>query len=176
MIRTFENYHPKVADSAWVDATALVIGEVELAEDVSVWPMTVVRGDVNWIRVGPRTNIQDGSVVHVAHAGGMNPSGYPTVIGADVTVGHKAIVHACTIEDACLIGMGATIMDGAVLGAESMLGAGALVPPGKELPGGYLYVGSPAKAVRELTDDEREFLRYSAAHYVKVKNRHRGAI
>ncbi len=176
MIRTFENYRPKVADSAWVDATALVIGEVELAEDVSVWPMTVVRGDVNWIRVGPRTNIQDGSVVHVAHAGGMNPSGYPTVIGADVTVGHKAIVHACTIEDACLIGMGATIMDGAVLGAESMLGAGALVPPGKELPGGYLYVGSPAKAVRELTDDEREFLRYSAAHYVKVKNRHRGAI
>ena len=176
MIRTFENYRPQIADSAWVDATALVIGEVELAEDVSVWPMTVVRGDVNWIRVGPRTNIQDGSVVHVAHAGGMNPSGYPTVIGADVTVGHKAIVHACTIEDACLIGMGATIMDGAVLGAESMLGAGALVPPGKELPGGYLYVGSPAKAVRELTDDEREFLRYSAAHYVKVKNRHRGAI
>lgn len=176
MIRTFENYRPKVADSAWVDATALVIGEVELGEDVSVWPMTVVRGDVNWIRVGPRTNIQDGSVVHVAHAGGMNPTGYPTTIGADVTVGHKAIVHACTIEDACLIGMGATIMDGAVLGAESMLGAGALVPPGKELPGGHLYVGSPAKAVRELTDEEREFLRYSAAHYVKVKNRHRGGV
>lgn len=176
MIRTFENYRPQIADSAWVDATALVIGEVELAEDVSVWPMTVVRGDVNWIRVGPRTNIQDGSVVHVAHAGGMNPTGYPTVIGADVTVGHKAIVHACTIEDACLIGMGATIMDGAVLGAESMLGAGALVPPGKELPGGYLYVGSPAKAVRELTEDERDFLRYSAAHYVKVKDRHRGAV
>ncbi|QIT53897.1 gamma carbonic anhydrase family protein [Aquisalimonas sp. 2447] len=176
MIRTFETYRPKVADSAWVDATALVIGEVELGEDASVWPMTVVRGDVNWIRVGPRTNIQDGSVVHVAHAGGMNPTGYPTVIGADVTVGHKAIVHACTIEDACLIGMGATIMDGAVLGAESMLGAGALVPPGKELPGGYLYVGSPAKAVRELTEDERDFLRYSAAHYVKVKDRHRGAV
>ena len=176
MIRTFETYRPKVADSAWVDATALVIGEVELGEDASVWPMTVVRGDVNWIRVGPRTNIQDGSVVHVAHAGGMNPTGYPTIIGADVTVGHKAIVHACTIEDACLIGMGATIMDGAVLGAESMLGAGALVPPGKELPGGYLYVGSPAKAVRELTEDERDFLRYSAAHYVKVKDRHRGAV
>lgn len=176
MIRTFETYRPKVADSAWVDAMALVIGEVELGEDASVWPMTVVRGDVNWIRVGPRTNIQDGSVVHVAHAGGMNPTGYPTIIGADVTVGHKAIVHACTIEDACLIGMGATIMDGAVLGAESMLGAGALVPPGKELPGGYLYVGSPAKAVRELTEDERDFLRYSAAHYVKVKDRHRGAV
>ena len=176
MIRTFETWRPQVADSAWVDATALVLGEVELAEDVSVWPMTVIRGDVNWIRVGPRTNIQDGSVVHVAHAGGMNPTGYPTIIGADVTVGHKAVVHACTIEDACLIGMGATVMDGAVLGAESMLAAGALVPPGKELPGGYLYVGSPAKAVRELTDEEREFLRYSAAHYVKVKNRHRGAV
>lgn len=174
MIRTFESCRPEVADSAWVDATALVIGDVVLAEDVSVWPMTVVRGDVNHIRVGARTNIQDGSVVHVAHAGGMNPTGYPTLIGEDVTVGHKAIVHACTIEDACLIGMGATVMDGAVIGAESMLGAGALVPPGKQLAGGYLYMGSPAKAVRELTDEERDFLRYSARHYVEVKNRHRG--
>ncbi|WP_290649195.1 gamma carbonic anhydrase family protein [Aquisalimonas sp.] len=174
MIRTFESYRPQIADSAWVDATALVIGEVELAEDVSVWPMTVVRGDVHYIRVGPRTNIQDGSVVHVAHAGDYSP-GYPTIIGADVTIGHKAIVHACTVEDACLIGMAATIMDGAVLGAESILAAGALVPPGKTLPGGHLYVGSPAQAVREITDSEREFLRYSARYYVTVKNRHRRA-
>lgn len=174
MIRTFESMRPWIAESAWVDATALVIGDVELGEDVSVWPMTVVRGDVNSIRVGARTNIQDGSVVHVAHAGGMNPTGFPTVIGADVTVGHKALVHACTIGDACLIGMGAIVMDGAVVGPESMLGAGALVPPGKELAGGHLYVGSPAKPARELTDDERAFLRYSAAHYVEVKNRHRG--
>lgn len=174
MIRTFESYRPKIAPSAWVDATALVIGDVELAEDVSVWPMTVVRGDVHYIRVGARSNIQDGAVVHVAHAGDYSP-GYPTIIGEDVTVGHKAIVHACTVEDACLIGMAATIMDGAVLGSESILGAGALVPPGKQLPGGYLYVGSPAKAARELTDEEKEFLRYSARNYVSVKNRHRAS-
>ena len=174
MIRTFEGQRPALAEGAWVDATALVLGDVELGKDVSVWPMTVIRGDVNSIRIGDRSNIQDGTVVHVAHAGGMNPTGFPTVIGEDVTVGHKAIVHACTIGDACLIGMGATIMDGAVLGSYSMLAAGALVPPGKELPGGYLYVGSPAKPARELTDDEREFLLYSARHYVSVKDRHRG--
>ncbi len=174
MIRDFETWRPQLADSAWVDATALVIGAVELDEDVSVWPMTVVRGDVNWIRVGARTNLQDGSVIHVAHAGGMNPDGFPTVIGADVTIGHKAIVHACTIGDACLVGMAATVMDGAVVGDEAMIGAGALVPPGRELEGGYLYLGSPAKAARALTDEERAFLRYSARHYVALKDRHRG--
>ena len=175
MIRTFESWTPQLAATAWVDATAVVVGDVELGEDVSVWPTTVVRGDVNFIRVGARTNIQDGTVVHVAHAGGMNPTGYPTLIGEDVTIGHRAVVHACTVGDTCLIGMGAIIMDGAVLGAESMVAAGALIPPGKELPGGYLYVGSPAKAQRELTEDEREFLQYSARHYVELKNRHRGA-
>ena len=173
MLRTFESCRPVLASSAWVDATALVLGDVELAEDVSVWPMTVVRGDVNHIRIGARSNVQDGAVVHVAHEGGDVQPGFPTLIGEDVTVGHRAIVHACTVGDACLIGMAATIMDGAVLEDEVMLAAGALVPPGKRLAGGHLYVGSPARQHRPLTDEEREFLRYSAAFYVKLKNRHR---
>lgn len=173
MIRSFKGIRPDMAETAWVDATALVIGDVALADDVSVWPMTVIRGDVNYIRVGARTNIQDGSVIHVAHEGGMNPKGYPTLIGEDVTVGHKAVVHACTVGNACLIGMCAAILDGAVLEDEVMLAAGALVPPGKRLRGGHLYVGSPAREQRALTDDEREFLRYSASHYVELAREHR---
>ncbi|MCC5812774.1 MAG: gamma carbonic anhydrase family protein [Ectothiorhodospiraceae bacterium] len=173
MIRTFADSKPVLAASAWVDSTALVIGDVELGEQVSVWPMTVVRGDVNYIRVGARTNIQDGAVVHVAHAGEFNPSGHPTLIGEDVTIGHRAVVHACTIGNACLVGMSATVMDGAVLEDEVMLAAGALVAPGKRLQGGTLYAGAPARAVRALSDREREFLRYSAAQYVGLMERHR---
>ena len=173
MIRHYLGRYPDIADSAWIDESAVVIGDVSLAEDVSIWPMAVLRGDVQAIRVGKRSNIQDGSVVHVAHDGPYSPGGFATHIGADVTVGHKAIVHACTVGDRCLIGMGAIIMDGAELGDESILAAGALVPPGKKLEGGHLYVGSPAKAARPLTDEEREKLVYSARHYVKVKNHHR---
>jgi len=173
MIRHYLGRYPDIADSAWIDESAVVIGDVSLAEDVSIWPMAVLRGDVQAIRVGKRSNIQDGSVVHVAHDGPYSPGGFATHIGADVTVGHKAIVHACTVGDRCLIGMGAIIMDGAEIGDESILAAGALVPPGKKLEGGHLYVGSPAKAARALTDEEREKLVYSARHYVKVKNQHR---
>ena len=173
MIRHYLGRYPDIADSAWIDESAVVIGDVSLAEDVSIWPMAVLRGDVQSIRVGKRSNIQDGSVVHVAHDGPYSPGGFATHIGADVTVGHKAIVHACTVGDRCLIGMGAIIMDGAEIGDESILAAGALVPPGKKLEGGHLYVGSPAKAARALTDEEREKLVYSARHYVKVKNQHR---
>lgn len=173
MLRTFESCRPVLASSAWVDATALVVGDVELAADVSVWPMTVIRGDVNHIRIGARTNVQDGTVIHVAHEREGVQSGFPTIIGEDVTIGHRALVHACTIGNACLIGMGSTIMDGAIVEDEVILAAGALVPPGKRLQSGYLYVGSPAKQHRPLTDEERTFLRYSAEHYVKVKNRHR---
>ena len=173
MIRHYLGRYPDIADSAWIDESAVVIGDVSLAEDVSIWPMAVLRGDVQAIRVGKRSNIQDGSVVHVAHDGPYSPGGFATHIGADVTVGHKAIVHACTVGDRCLIGMGAIIMDGAEIGDESILAAGALVPPGKKLEGGHLYVGSPAKAAHALTDEEREKLVYSARHYVKVKNQHR---
>lgn len=173
MIRKFRNIQPVIKDSAWVDATALVIGDVTLGADVSVWPMTVIRGDVNHIRIGARTNVQDGTVIHVAHAGGRNPDGFPTLIGEDVTIGHRAVVHACTVGDACLIGISAVVMDGAVLEDEVILGAGALVPPGKRLESGHLYVGSPARKQRPLTDGEREFLRYSASHYVEVARQHR---
>ncbi len=173
-VRTFDKIDPWLGESVYIDATAVVIGDVTLGANSSVWPHAVVRGDVNRIRIGERTNIQDGAVVHVTHDGEFSPGGYPTTIGDDVTVGHRAIVHACTIEDRVLVGMGAIIMDGAVARSDVIMGAGALVPPGKELASGWLYVGSPAKAHRELSEDEYRMLRYSAAHYTEVAARHRG--
>lgn len=171
-IRTFNGKHPDIAASAFVDETALVIGDVTLGADSSVWPMTVARGDVHSITVGERTNIQDACVCHVTHDGKYTPGGYPLVVGNDVTVGHRVTLHACVIGDLCLIGMSATIMDGAVIGPQSIIAAGALVPTGKKLEGGYLYVGVPVKRVRPLTDKELESLEYSARHYVKLKNTH----
>jgi carbonic anhydrase/acetyltransferase-like protein (isoleucine patch superfamily) len=171
-IRKFEHIAPRVATTAYVDETALVIGDVTLEEDVSLWPNVVARGDVNSIRVGARTNVQDGTVLHVSHDSEFAPGGFPLDIGADITVGHQAILHGCTIEDRCLVGMAATVMDGAVLRAGVILGAGSLVPPGRELEGGYLWVGSPARRVRPLREQETAFLEYSARHYVELKNRH----
>ena len=170
-VRAFEGHTPRVPASAYVDAQALVVGDVELGADSSVWPMTVLRGDVHSIRVGARSNLQDGSVVHVTHDCSYSPGGFAAAIGDDVTVGHRAVLHACAVGDRCLVGMGAVVLDGAVVGDETMLAAGCLVPPGKELAGGGLWVGSPARRLRALTDAEREFLRYSAAHYVELKNR-----
>ncbi|MCK8515152.1 gamma carbonic anhydrase family protein [Methylonatrum kenyense] len=172
MLRAFEGISPTLKAGAWVDQAALVIGDVVLGSEVSVWPMTVIRGDVNYIRIGARTNVQDGTIVHVAHAGGMNPEGFPTLVGEDVTIGHNAVIHACTIGDRCLIGMSATVMDGAVLEDEVIVGAGSMVPPGKHLRAGHLYIGSPAREKRPLTEDEKVFLRYSAAHYVELAARH----
>ncbi len=171
-IRTFEGRTPNIADTAYVDERALVIGDVRLGDDSSVWPMTVLRGDVHSIRIGARTNIQDGSVVHVTHDCEYSPGGYAVSIGDDVTVGHRVIAHACEIGDRCLIGMGSIILDGAVIETESMIGAGCLVPPGRRLEGGGLWIGSPARKLRDLSPEEIEFLRYSAAHYVETKNRH----
>ncbi len=171
-IRKFENITPDIAAGAWVDETALVIGDVSLAADVSLWPMVVARGDVNSISVGARTNIQDGTILHVSHDSEFAPGGFPLVIGADITVGHQAILHGCTIEDGCLIGMAATVMDGALVRSGAIVGAGSLVPPGQELEGGYLWVGTPARRVRPLREQEQGFLEYSAQHYVELKNRH----
>ncbi len=170
-VRTFEGHTPVIADSAYVDDQALVLGDVHLGEDSSVWPMTVIRGDVHLIRIGARTNIQDGSVVHVTHDCDYTPGGFGTTIGDEVTVGHSAVIHACEIGDRCLIGMGAIVLDGSVISADTIIGAGCLVPPGKTLDGGCLWVGSPARKLRELNDAELEYLRYSAAHYVDNKNR-----
>lgn len=171
-IRTFEQLVPQVGASVFVDETALVIGRVRLGEDSSVWPGTVIRGDIHSIDIGSRTNIQDGSVIHVTHDSEYAPGGHGVVVGDGVTVGHKVILHGCTIEDRCLVGMGVTVMDGAIVRSGAMIGAGSLVTPGKELEGGYLWVGSPARRVRPLTEKEQAYLDYSAEHYVRLKDRH----
>jgi carbonic anhydrase/acetyltransferase-like protein (isoleucine patch superfamily) len=173
-LRTFEQYTPKISSSAWVDETAVVIGNVNLGDEASIWPGAVVRGDIHNISIGQFTNIQDNSVIHVTHAGEFNPEGYPTLIGDHVTVGHKVILHGCTIHNYSLIGMGSIVLDGAVIEERVLLGAGSLVPPGKTLESGYLWVGSPARRIRKLTDKEYEHITYSARYYAKLKNRHVG--
>lgn len=172
-IRKFEYYSPDIAESAYVDESAVVTGNVTLGADSSIWPMASLRGDINSIRVGARSNIQDGSVLHVTHDSEYAPGGLPLVVGNDVTVGHNVVLHACTIEDECLIGMGAIVLDGAVVQRGAMVGAGSLVPPGKVLEGGHLWLGSPVKRVRELSEKETAYFKYSAQHYVELKERHR---
>ena len=171
-LRKFNGKFPVLGQSVYIDESAVVIGDVSLGDNVSVWPATVIRGDVESISIGADTNLQDGSVLHVTHFGKFTDRGYPLTIGKGVTIGHRAVVHACTIGNYCLIGMGAIVMDDAVLEDYVMLGAGALVPAGKKLMEGHLYVGSPAKMVRPLTQSEREFLVYSSQHYVELKNKY----
>ncbi len=171
-IRTFNGIQPDIQASAYIDETALVVGDVSIGDDASLWPMTVARGDVHRITIGARTNIQDGSVLHVTQDNQFSPGGYPLSIGNEVTIGHGAIIHACAIDDLVLIGMGAIILDGAHVPSRVMVGAGALVPPGKQLESGYLYIGSPARQARKLTDKELAYLEFSARHYVDLKNRH----
>lgn len=175
-LRPYLDTTPLLGERVYVDPAATVIGDVVLGDDVSVWPGTVIRGDVHFIRVGARTNLQDGSVVHVTHDGPFTPpGGLPTVIGEDVTIGHGAIVHACTLEDACLIGMGAIVLDGAVVKKHGFLGAGAVLGPGKVLGEGELWLGNPARLARRLSEKEIAALYYSAAHYVRLKDRYLGA-
>lgn len=173
--RSFEASVPVLGRRVYLDCTATVIGRVLLGDDVSLWPCSVVRGDVNSIRIDARSNIQDLSVLHVTHDGPYSPGGFPLRIGEDVTVGHRCILHACTIGNRCLIGMGSIVMDGAVIEDEVLLAAGSLVSPGKQLESGYLYRGSPAQKIRSLSDREREMLRYSAAHYLSLKDRYLSA-
>jgi carbonic anhydrase/acetyltransferase-like protein (isoleucine patch superfamily) len=161
-----------VATSAFVDTTALVIGQVTIGEDSSIWPQSVVRGDIHIIGIGDRSNIQDGTVIHVTHGGPFNPGGFSTTIGDDVTIGHKVMLHGCTIGDRVLIGMGAIVMDGVVVESDVVVGGGSLVPPGKRLESGYLYVGSPVKQIRKLSDAELQYFTYSASKYVELKDRY----
>jgi carbonic anhydrase/acetyltransferase-like protein (isoleucine patch superfamily) len=171
MMYEYLGMSPKVGAKSWIAPSADVIGETTIGEDCSIWFGTVVRGDVHYITIGDRTSIQDGSMVHVTHYKKEDKSdGNPTIIGSDVTVGHKVMLHGCTIEDACLIGMSATILDGAVIGKESIVGAGSLVTKNKKFPPRSLIMGSPAKVVRELTDEEVEELYASAQRYVGFKN------
>jgi len=172
MIESYQQMTPRIAATAWVHDAAVVIGDVTLGDAVSVWPTAVLRGDVHRIEIGARSNIQDGAIVHVAHQGPFQ-AGHPARVGEAVTVGHRAIIHACEVGDRVLVGMGAIILDGAVIEDDVMIGAHTLVPPGKRLESGYLYLGSPAKAVRPLTETEREQLPYSADHYVRLMGRHR---
>lgn len=174
MLYNYQNYSPNLGERTWIAPSADVIGRVELGEDVSIWFGTVVRGDVHFIKIGDRTSIQDLSMVHITHHKRDDMSdGHPTIIGNDVTVGHRVMLHGCTIEDACLIGMSATILDGAVIGKESIVGAGALVTKNKIFPPRSLIMGSPAKVVRELTDDEVAELYASAKRYVSFKENYR---
>jgi carbonic anhydrase/acetyltransferase-like protein (isoleucine patch superfamily) len=169
-IRPYKDISPSLAERVYFDPQAVVIGDVHIGADSSIWPLCSLRGDVNLIRIGERTNIQDGSVLHGTHAHAANPQGNATRVGSDVTVGHKVILHGCTVEDLCLIGMGAVVLDGAVIRSHVLLGAGSLVSEGKELEGGYLWLGRPAKRIRELTQEEMKWFTYSAKHYVKLKN------
>jgi len=171
-IRAYQDVTPALEEGVFIDDSALVIGDVRIGADSSIWPMTVVRGDVNRIRIGRRTNIQDSSVIHVTSPHADMPEGYAVEVGDNVTVGHRVILHGCTVGDHCLVGMGSTIMDGAVLEPFVLLGAGSLVSPGKVLEGGYLWLGSPVRKVRPLSEDERKWIEYSAQHYVDLKKKH----
>ncbi|NNF67869.1 MAG: gamma carbonic anhydrase family protein [Gammaproteobacteria bacterium] len=172
MLSQFEEHSPQLGQRVYVDESARLIGKVYCDDDVSVWPMVVARGDVNEIHIGARSNIQDGSVLHVTHDGPYTPGGIPLLIGNDVTVGHGVILHACTVGDRCLIGMRATLMDGVTVADDVIVAAGSLVSPGKTLETRSLYRGSPARRVRALTDEEVEMLAYSAQHYVRLKDRY----
>jgi len=172
-VRDFKNTSPRVHASAYVDPQACLIGDVEVGADSSIWPMAVLRGDVNRIRVGARTSVQDGTVIHVTHPYPARPGGNAVQIGDEVTIGHRVVLHGCTIGNRCLIGIGAVILDGAVLHDHVLLGAGSLVTEGKELAGGYLYLGSPARQVRRLSEEEIAYFGYAAAHYVKLKEEYK---
>ncbi|MEX0445985.1 gamma carbonic anhydrase family protein [Xenorhabdus sp. SGI246] len=170
VLRQYLKLRPKIGQRVMLDPTSIVIGDVKLADDVSIWPLVVIRGDVNYISIGTRTNIQDGSILHVTHKSPNNPNGFPLIIGEEVTIGHKAILHGCTIGNRVLIGMGAIVLDGAVIEDNVIIGAASLIPPGKTLESGYLYIGSPAKQVRKLKPEELEGLLYSANNYVRWKD------
>ena len=171
-LRRLENLVPQLGQRVYVDTSAVVVGDVVLGDDVSVWPQVAIRGDMHAIRIGPRTSVQDGCVLHITHAGPYNPDGWPLTIGADVTIGHNATLHGCTIGDRVLIGMGAIVMDGAVVEEEVVIAAGALVTPGTTLRSGYLYAGSPARDMRPLSEKEQTYFLYSAENYVGLKNRY----
>ena len=158
----FKGVMPRIAEGVFVADTARVIGDVHLGEGTSVWYGTVVRGDVYPIHIGARVSLQDGTVVHVT------TGRFATHVGDDVTVGHRAVLHGCTVEEGALIGMGAVVMDEAVIGAGAMVAAGSLVAPGTQIPAGMVAMGSPARPVRPVRDHERTFMTYSALHYVDI--------
>jgi carbonic anhydrase/acetyltransferase-like protein (isoleucine patch superfamily) len=173
-MRNFQNKSPILGQRVYIDPKSVVIGDVSLGDDTSVWPMAVIRGDVNSIRIGPSCSIQDGAILHVTHDGPYTSGGYPLILGEGITIGHQAVLHGCSIDSFCLVGMGALILDAVHIQNHVMVAAGSVVSPGKILESGYLYLGNPAKAVRKLSQKELEMLEYSAQHYVRLKNKYLG--
>ena len=172
-VRAYLEHTPKIDASCYVDELSIVIGDVHLAANVSVWPFAVIRGDVNHIRIGKNSNVQDHAMLHVSHKKADKPEGSPLIIGEDVTIGHHVKLHGCTIGNRVLVGIGTIILDDVMVEDDVMIGAGSLVPPNKVLESGYLYVGSPVKKVRPLTEKEIAFLPYSAQNYVKVSGHYK---
>lgn len=170
VLRRYKDLFPVIGDRVMIDASSVIVGDVRLADDASIWPLVAARGDVNYIQIGARSNIQDGSVLHVTHKSAKNPQGNPLIVGEDVTVGHKVMLHGCTIGNRVLVGMGSILLDGVIVEDDVMIGAGSLVPQHKRLESGYLYLGSPVKQIRPLKEAELEGLRYSANNYVKWKD------
>ncbi|MCE9680557.1 gamma carbonic anhydrase family protein [Shewanella sp. AS1] len=169
-IRSYKGTQPQFDASVYIDQACVLVGDIQLDTDASVWPLVAARGDVNFIKIGKRSNVQDGTVLHVTRKSPSRPDGHPLIIGDDVTIGHKAMLHGCRVGNRVLIGMGAIILDGAIVEDDVIVGAGTLVPPGKTLESGHLYVGSPAKMARPLTEAELQFLPQSADNYVRLKN------
>jgi carbonic anhydrase/acetyltransferase-like protein (isoleucine patch superfamily) len=167
--RPYRDIQPKLAPGAWIDPTAWVIGDVELGEDVSIWPMVLIRGDVNHVRIGARSNIQDGSLVHVSRPFPGNEHGWPTLLGEDVVVGHKVSLHGCRIADRVLVGIGAIVLDNVEVQSDVIIGAGSVVTPGKVLASGNLYVGNPARLSRALRPDEIARIPKMARDYIRLK-------
>lgn len=168
--RTYKGISPTLGSDVYIDESSVIVGNITIADDVSIWPLVAARGDVNTITIGSRTNIQDGTVLHVSRKSEAFPDGFPLIIGDDVTVGHNCMLHGCILGDRILVGMGAIIMDGVVIEDDVFIGAGTLVPPNKVLKSGYLYVGNPAKQARPLKESEIAFLKQSALNYVLLKN------
>lgn len=169
-LKAYKDTFPVCGEHVMIDESSVVVGDVHLANDVSIWPLVAIRGDVNHVVIGERSNIQDGCVLHVTHKSDRNPQGFPLLIGKDVTVGHKAMLHGCNIGDRVLVGMGTIVLDGVIIENDVMIGAGSLVPPGKRLESGYLYFGNPVKQIRPLNEQEIAGLLYSATNYVNWKN------
>jgi|TARA_A200000159_G_C7104135_1_gene247875 carbonic anhydrase/acetyltransferase-like protein (isoleucine patch superfamily) len=171
-IRKFKKLKPIIHNSAYIDESCTIIGDVSIGKESSVWPNVVIRGDVQKVTIGERTNIQDGSILHVTSDNIYTPKGFPLNIGDDVTIGHGVILHACTINSKSLIGIGSIVLDGAIIESNSMIAAGSLISPNKTVESGMLYKGSPAKPSRKLTDKEIEYISFSAKHYVKTMKEH----
>ena len=169
-IRTHKNHTPHLGKRVYVDPAAVIIGDVIIGDDCSIWPCVVIRGDMHHIRIGARTSVQDGAILHITHASEFNVDGWPLTIGDDVTIGHSVNLHGCTIGNRILIGIGSIILDGAIVEDDVVIGAGTLVPPGKVLESGHMYMGSPCKKIRPLKEHEKAFFTYSANNYVKLKD------